>query len=97
MEKMYRIVPSGNPSCWLGPVWINANYMVFEGLLKYGYTELAKELAIKTVTLIGQDIKESGDMHEYYEPDTGAPVHNKGFQSWNLLTYNLCQWLRENA
>ena len=97
MEKMYLITESGNPSCWLGPIWANANYMVFEGLLKYGYTDLAKELAVKTVTMFAMDINECGDMHEYYDPETGAPVHNKGFQSWNLLAYNLCQWLRENA
>lgn len=95
-EKMYRIVKSGNPSCWLGPIWGNVNYMVFQGLLRYGYTELARELAKKTITLFGQDIAECGDMHEYYDPDSGEPINNKGFQSWNLLAYNMCQWLRGN-
>ena len=95
-EKMYRIVKSGNPSCWLGPIWGNVNYMVFQGLLRYGYTELARELAEKTITLFGQDIAECGDMHEYYDPDSGEPINNKGFQSWNLLAYNMCQWLRAN-
>lgn len=28
-EKMYVIKPSGNPSCWLGPIWGISNYMVF--------------------------------------------------------------------
>ena len=95
-EKMYRVVKSGNPSCWLGPIWGNANYMVFQGLLRYGYVELARELAEKTVALFGKDIAECGDMHEYYDPDSGEPVNNKGFQSWNLLAYNMCQWLRAN-
>ena len=95
-EKMYRVVKSGNPSCWLGPIWGNANYMVFQGLLRYGYIELAKELAEKTIALFGKDIAGCGDMHEYYDPDSGEPVHNKGFQSWNLLAYNMCQWLRAN-
>ena len=95
-EKMYRVVKSGNPSCWLGPIWGNVNYMVFQGLLRYGYIELARELAEKTITLFGQDIAECGDMHEYYDPDSGEPINNKGFQSWNLLAYNMCQWLRAN-
>ena len=95
-EKMYRVVKSGNPSCWLGPIWGNVNYMVFQGLLRYGYIELARELAEKTVTLFGKDIEECGDMHEYYDPDSGEPINNKGFQSWNLLAYNMCQWLRAN-
>ena len=95
-EKMYRVVKSGNPSCWLGPIWGNVNYMVFEGLLRYGYTELAGELAKKTITLFGEDIAECGDIHEYYDSDSGEPINNKGFQSWNLLAYNMCQWLRAN-
>ena len=95
-EKMYSVKPHGNPSEWLGPIWGNCNYMIFEGLLKYGYTEEAKELAIKTVILFGQDIDECGEMHEYYDPDTGYGVFNQGFQSWNLLSYNMAQWLKNN-
>ncbi len=95
-EKMYSVKPHGNPSEWLGPIWGNCNYMIFEGLLKYGYVEEAKELAIKTVTLFGQDIEECGEMHEYYDPDTGYGVFNQGFQSWNLLSYNMAQWLKNS-
>ena len=95
-EKMYSVKPHGNPSEWLGPIWGNCNYMVFEGLLKYGYIQEAKDLAIKTVTLFGQDIEACGEMHEYYDPDTGYGVFNQGFQSWNLLSYNMAQWLKNN-
>lgn len=95
-EKMYSIKPQGNPSDWLGPIWGICNYMVFVGLLKYGYVEEARALAIKTITLYGQDIEECGEMHEYYDPDTGYGVFNQGFQSWNLLSYNMAQWLKNN-
>ena len=95
-EKMYSVKPQGNPSDWLGPIWGNCNFMVFEGLLKYGYFKEAKELALKTVVLFGKDIKNCGEMHEYYDPDTGMGVNNKGFQSWNLLSYNIAQWLKDN-
>ena len=88
-EKMYQIVKSGNPSCWLGPIWGVSNYMVFRGLLNYGYYELADELADKTIKLFGRDIAECGEMHEYYDPETGRGVNNKGFQSWNLLCANI--------
>ena len=91
---MYVIKKSGNPSCWLGPIWINCNYFVFKGLLNYGYTDLAKELAEKTVILLGQDLEKNGDIHEYYHPETGEGVNNKGFQSWNLLSYNMAKWLK---
>ena len=39
MEKMYDVRATGNPSSWLGPIWGVSNYMVFNGLLKYGYEE----------------------------------------------------------
>ena len=88
-EKMYTIRQSGNPSCWLGPIWGISNYILFRGLLRYGYTQLAEELYEKTITLFGKDIAECGEMHEYYHPDTGVGVSKQGFQSWNLLCANM--------
>ena len=96
-EKMYAVIKSGNPSCWLGPVWGISNYMVFDGLVKYGYTEEARELAEKTITLFGQDIEKCGELHEYYNPETGEGVNNRGFQNWNLLSINMYEWLRSNS
>lgn len=97
LEKMYRVQQSNNPSCWIGPTWGIANYMVFDGLLKYGYIDDATEICEKTVRLFGEDIKKNGDMHEYYDPDTCEGVHNIGFQSWNLLTVEMVKWYRENV
>lgn len=97
LEKMYAVKASGNPSCWLGPIWGIANYMTFLGLEKYGYTELARELCEKTIEMFGKDIEENGEMHEYYDPETGKGVHNKGFQSWNLLVVNMIKWYEQNA
>ena len=94
MEKMYAIIKSGNPSCWLGPIWGISNYMVFEGLVKYGYIQEAKELAEKTIAMFGRDIEDNGEMHEYYDPETGLGVNNSGFQNWNLLSINMFEWLK---
>jgi len=93
MEKMYNLRASGNPSSWLGPIWINVNYLVFRGLLNYGYKEEAKELAEKTILLLGRDYERFGALHEYYLPENGEPVLNKGFQNWNLLVLNMAAWL----
>lgn len=93
LEKMYVIKPSGNPSCWLGPIWGISNYLVFSALTKYGFDKEATALAERTVKLLGQDIEECGEMHEYYDPDTGAPVINPGFQNWNLLSLNMIAYL----
>lgn len=95
LERMYAIIKSGNPSCWLGPVWGISNYMTFDGLRKYGFVNEASELAEKTITLFGMDIEENGDLHEYYDPDTGVGVNNMGFQNWNLLSLDMVEWLEK--
>ena len=86
---MYCIVKSGNPSCWLGPIWGISNYMCYRGLMNYGFVKEAKELAQKTIRLFGQDLERCGELHEYYHPDTGEGVNNPGFQNWNLLVNNM--------
>lgn len=93
MEKMYSVRSSANPSNWRGPIWGISNYMVFKGLVDYGYDEEAKELAIKTIKLFGEDFNKNGALHEYYEPETGEPLLNKGFQNWNYLVINMIAWL----
>ncbi|WP_439590848.1 MGH1-like glycoside hydrolase domain-containing protein [Microbacterium sp.] len=95
LEQQYNLRASNNPSNWLGPIWGVSNYLVFRGLLKYGYTEDARELAEETVRLFGQDLATSGGLHEYYHPDTGEPIMTKGFQNWNFLVLNLIAWLEE--
>jgi putative isomerase len=57
-ETMYSLTAmSGNPSNWLGPVWIIANYFVWRGLLRYGFTSAANELADKTIGLLAAKLK----------------------------------------
>ena len=92
-EKMYTIEATGNPSCWLGPVWGISNYLVFRGLVKYGFVDEARVLAEKTVQLFENDIVICGEMHEYYNPESGIPIINQGFQNWNLLAINMKAWL----
>ena len=53
------------------------------------------ELAEKTVQLFEQDIATEGLMHEYYNPETGMPINNPGFQNWNLLALNMQAWLNK--
>lgn len=94
-EKMYRCIKSGNPSCWSGPIWINANYFAYVGLKNYGYEDLAKELALKTIRLLGKDIEKRGEFCEYYDPETGEGLNNQGFQSWNFLVLLMIQDLEK--
>ena len=89
MEKMYDVRATGNPSSWLGPIWGVSNYMVWRGLVKYDFDEEANVLADKTIKLFGRDYDRFGALHEYYIPETGEPVLNKGFQNWNYLVLNM--------
>lgn len=93
LEKMYNLRATNNPSNWLGPVWGMSNYMVFRGLVRYGFDDDARALATKTVRLFGQDLEASGALHEFYHPDTGEPIMTKGFQNWNFLVLNMIAWL----
>ena len=93
MEKMYNLRGSGNPSSWLGPIWGVSNYLTFRGLVKYGFEDDAAELAEKTIRLFGRDIDRFGAMHEYYQPENGEPITNRGFQNWNMLVLNMIAWM----
>lgn len=92
-EKMYNLEPTGNPSNWLGPIWIITQYAVFRGLMNYGYREEAQIICEKTLKLLGNDLRETGDLHEYYNPETCAPIMNPGFVNWNVLALNMADEL----
>lgn len=93
LESMYNLRPTHNPSNWQGPIWGISNYMVWRGLVDYGMKHEARQLARKTVALFGEDLRREGALHEYYNPDTGEPIINKGFQNWNYLVINMIAWL----
>lgn len=84
-ETMYSLAASGNPSNWLGPVWIIVNYLVWKGLQLYGFGTEARALADTTLRVLAADLADSGSLNEYYHPDTGAPLSVKEFLDWNLL------------
>lgn len=88
-ETMYTLAFSSNPSNWLGPVWIISNYFVWKALAAYGYTELADELADKTVKLLVESLRKDGSLNEYYHPDTGQPLSHTGFMNWNMLALEM--------
>ena len=89
LESMYSMAASGNPSNWLGPVWIIVNYLTWKGLTAYGFHEAADDLANKTLKLLVASLQKDGSLNEYYDPDTGAPLSHKGFMDWNLLVLEM--------
>ncbi|MCR5107784.1 MAG: trehalase / alfa-L-rhamnosidase / mannosyl oligosaccharide glucosidase [Lachnospiraceae bacterium] len=93
-EKMFNLEATNNPSNWLGPIWLVANYCVFKGMLNYGFTDEATDMCSKSIKLLADDIRKTGSMHEYYDPFTGEPVMNGGFINWNILALNMIEELR---
>ena len=74
---------------WRGPVWMNYNYMILSGLIHYGYTGLAEEIAEKTIRSINDWYQRTGIIYEYYDcSNEKAPnwLNRKGlsFEPYNI-------------
>ncbi len=61
---------------WQGPTWVNTNWLIIDGLKRYGYKELAQELTDKTLALVAER-----GMYEYFSPLDGTAAGAKNF-SW---------------
>jgi hypothetical protein len=48
---------------WRGPVWLNMNWMLYRGLLRYGYKNLAKKVKNDSLSLISKY-----GFYEYFDP-----------------------------
>jgi hypothetical protein len=68
---------------WRGPVWVNVNWMVAEGLREHGEGDLAERVALETRSLI-----EGAGMREHFHASTGAGLGATDF-SW---TAALARW-----
>ena len=52
---------------WCGPVWINMNWMLYQGLLNYEFNDIAENLKDDTIELLSDN-----GFYEYYDPRKGA-------------------------
>jgi glycogen debranching enzyme len=86
--------PAFDPvNMWRGPTWINVNWMVIEGLSRQGFDREARELARRTVELVGPRYKgkrrvRSPRTWEWYHPHTGEALGNNQY-SWSALVIDL--------
>lgn len=69
---------------WRGTTWIPTNYMLFHGLLDYGYTDVAKELARRTFEMV---LEKNEMTREYYNAENGEEFGLKPFWGWSTLAY----------
>ena len=71
---------------WKGPTWVNANWIVIEGLLAHGETELAASLRDKTLVLV-----DTAGCYEYFSPINGEGHGALDFSWTAALTLDLLQ------
>jgi hypothetical protein len=69
---------------WQGPTWINTNWLLVDGLLRYGYTKEAQELRTKSLALVA-----SHGSYEYFSPLDGTPAGADHFSWTAALTIDL--------
>lgn len=63
-------------SYWQGPTWLNTNWLIIDGLRRYGYKQEADIIKAKSLQLV----REHGN-YEYFSPVDGSPAGAKDF-SW---------------
>ena len=68
---------------WRGTTWIPTNYMVFQGLRRYGFEAEARELAWKTFDLVLNE----ETTREYYDGENGVGQGLSPFWGWSALAY----------
>jgi glycogen debranching enzyme len=68
---------------WRGNVWASINWLIHQGLRRYGYHDLADELVIRSLGLLRQ----SG-FWEYYHPVTGQGLGGSRF-SWSAVILDM--------
>ncbi len=69
---------------WQGPAWINTNWLIIDGLKRYGFEDEADTLRKKTLELVTK----SG-LSEYFNPLTAEPAGAPNFSWTAALTIDL--------
>ena len=69
---------------WQGPTWINTNWLIVQGLKRYGFNEEAQKLAGQTIELVSK----SGP-NEYFNPLNGDAAGAENFSWTAALTIDL--------
>ena len=70
---------------WRGPVWINMNWLLYQGLLRYDFDEAAERLRNDTLALL-----ERYGFYEYFDPrrhSKTAEGFGTGQFSWSAALY----------
>lgn len=64
---------------WNGPVWVEWNYLIEQGLLNYGYEKEANELVKRVAEGMVQQLKKDHNLWEFYSPDEEWAGYHKTY------------------
>jgi len=71
---------------WRGPIWINVNWMLCNGLKRYGFHKEAEQVRKDSIHLV-----EKTGFYEYFDPRTGKADNDRGlggnYFSWTAALY----------
>lgn len=82
--------PEFNPkNYWRGPVWINMNWLIIQGLETQGFNGLAAKLSYETLHLISKN-----GFYEYFDPFTGKGYGTNNFSWTAALTIDLVKTIQ---
>lgn len=62
---------------WRGPIWMNTNWLLFRGLMEYGYEDLSSKILHHSIELV-----ENAGFYEYFDPRNGSGCGINNF-SWS--------------
>jgi len=80
-----HLLPNGSHECnWRGSTWAPTNYMIFQGLMRYGQAEVARELARR---LFEMAVVKNPVLREYYNAETGEGLGQTNFWGFTALYY----------
>lgn len=71
---------------WQGPVWLNTNWLIIDGLRRYGYADHAAALTESTLELV-----QKGGCFEYFDPISGDPAGTNNFSTTAALAIDLLE------
>ena len=69
---------------WQGPTWVNMNWLIIDGLKRYGFKDHAEALRESTLELV-----EKSGCAEYFDPITGEAAGADNFSWTAALTIDL--------
>ena len=69
---------------WRGSIWPPMNYLILQGLRRYGYYEAARVLALRGARMFLEDARATGMCRENFDARTGRG-QGRRFQSWGPL------------